>query len=892
MKKVKGKALSLVLSLALVITSFSAIPVSAATESATVTLSADTVYFANGGGAAANTDRADVINYLNSSGIDSIASASGNAVTSYSVKDVALTSGSSLATLAVSKDSNGDVTGAVVRLTDPSKTGTVGLSARYVGSYSKPDGTSVTVNAVSTFKIIVEKAGISVIGAADSTAPKTVDPGKNPAAIGTLAKSGTDVVYGAVYTLDTDSGSALAKWTASKTDVASTDIAAKGSAAVNDFYVTQSNSNVDIASAGASGAFSLTTKGTATELKSPSAITLTAVRVATAPTSSAAAVLSTSAIDKVAASTKIENRIKTVFGEIAGYNGHIYIAQSFADISGSDLTKKTLIDGVNVETSASTVNVNNGTVAKLTASGATVNVLTGSVAEIAGANIVTVTNGSVGAISGVANQGTVTVYGGKVGTITPASSASIAVTVDANADKIPATVSSVTASTVTVGSASTKTSSVVSSATSPSVEIYGSKASVGTVNANKDVTAIDYESDYVGSAVPVTNVVSDKLPAITVGSGAEVTYTNAVSTGSLTVDGKVTFAGDTQITGASGSGTIVFTPGKFYTTGALTNVVMEVLGGNITAGLTLFSAPSYTVYEGSFTPKGYTIAKVSGDKTDVFKVDAPQFYGIVFSKTSDKIVLNDTVTYTASAYPTGTKLPEGTTIKLTFDGAEDYFTFKDNGDGTATVKAIKYDTVFSDLNKGTITATLYDQYGVQLYEYSEPTLALTIIPTPETTYRSDTGTALNLNVGATYQFKITSLDGKDPIFAVGGNSLKVTSNGKSGSDYFYKVTAVGQVGDSIGVYINHEAKPSTVVTIVNPFKSDTTAVTKTAGQTYQFKITGPSQPKFQVADIGDIPLASKSGSDYFYKVTVPASLAKGAHGVYVNGVRMAIFTVA
>ncbi|MGX8710076.1 hypothetical protein [Clostridium sp. KNHs216] len=95
-----------------------------------------------------------------------------------------------------------------------------------------------------------------------------------------------------------------------------------------------------------------------------------------------------------------------------------------------------------------------------------------------------------------------------------------------------------------------------------------------------------------------------------------------------------------------------------------------------------------------------------------------------------------------------------------------------------------------------------------------PTTAPTTTPTGiSSNFKSDTGAKLALSAGATYQFKITSLNGKKPAFIVPGNSFKVKLSGNKGADYFFKVTATGKSGASAGVYINGSKTPSTILSI-------------------------------------------------------------------------------
>lgn len=79
-------------------------------------------------------------------------------------------------------------------------------------------------------------------------------------------------------------------------------------------------------------------------------------------------------------------------------------------------------------------------------------------------------------------------------------------------------------------------------------------------------------------------------------------------------------------------------------------------------------------------------------------------------------------------------------------------------------------------------------------------------------YKSDTGAKLTVKSCKTYQFKITA--SSKPTFACGnGSAFKVKYTGSKGSDYFFKVTATGKVGQAAGFYVNGEKAPCTVATI-------------------------------------------------------------------------------
>ena len=897
MKKT-GKALSLVLSLALVVSSLTTAFASAATEGSTVALKNDTAYFSNG-----TTATTDVAPFFESSNVKSFKSSSGYDVTDYKIKGIALTSGTSLATLGtLVTDGNGVVTSAPVTLNNASSTGTIGLAARYEGSYTKTDGTTVSVSGVSNLKISILKANTVVFGGAAAAADiKEINDGTKPAALGTLAKNcdTANTIYGGVYVLSQKDGSAIADWKPAK-------LAKNISTAANvKSYLVESNvanAKVTVAADGDPD-FSLSIDGAdAYKVVPPTSVTLTATMVKTASVADPAADAklydkTTAAADSVAdtwqqaTTTKIENRIKTSIATptISTKSGHTYIATTQPLAEGGAAATSIQIDGLDVDAGSGDVTFIKGTVGKLSTTGI-VTVTTGSITAISGAANVTINNGNIGAISDEQDTATVNVNGGKVTSIAPADGKNITVNVLGATKTTPANVGTITAGTVKVGGDSTTAlaASAVGKITAPVITVDGAKASVSTIDANKAVTAVTYTDDYVGNAVPIINVISDKLPAVQVDSGAEVNFPSSVSLGSVVDNGKVTFNDQTSVAGISGAGTgtVVFAAGKLYTTDAISSVTMEVLGGKITSGMTLFTAPLYTVSEASFTPKGYTVARVSGDKIDTFKVDKANFYGIVLNKTTDKLAINTTATYTASAYPSGIALPDGATIKMTFSGSDDYFDFKDNGNGTATLKAKKMDNIFADLNKGTITATLYDQYGIELSQYAPATCNVTIVEKPVVNFTCDSFPT-TMKAGQQYTVKITSTDGTAPKTTFADGFAVVTKTTTSGNSTFVSFTAK-TAGDH-GVYVGGNR-----VAVINVKGSicDTATVTKKAGQPYTFKVTSLTKaaPSFVVAGIGSIKPSKVDGNAYYY--TVKATANKGVHGVYVNGAAIALYTFA
>lgn len=76
---------------------------------------------------------------------------------------------------------------------------------------------------------------------------------------------------------------------------------------------------------------------------------------------------------------------------------------------------------------------------------------------------------------------------------------------------------------------------------------------------------------------------------------------------------------------------------------------------------------------------------------------------------------------------------------------------------------------------------------------------------------SDTTAPFTVAQGGTYQFKLTAA--QQPAFAAGSPCFTVEYAGNSGNDWFYKVHAVGEAGESSGFYINGSASPVAVASI-------------------------------------------------------------------------------
>lgn len=171
--------------------------------------------------------------------------------------------------------------------------------------------------------------------------------------------------------------------------------------------------------------------------------------------------------------------------------------------------------------------------------------------------------------------------------------------------------------------------------------------------------------------------------------------------------------------------------------------------------------------------------------------------------------------------------------------------------------------------------------------------------------KSDTTGNLSLKQGSSYTLKITcaTKGGKaiKPTVTVGDSKvLKVQYLKQSGSNFYYKITAIGKVGQETSVYTaaaGNKAIRQFKATIINPattsgnmgtilVKCDTThQFNLKKGASYIFKITSPKEfvPIFTIGTKGifSFELIKKSGDEYFYKITAIGTAGQSA-GIYTT----------
>lgn len=932
MRKATGKVVSLVLALALVVTSFSSIAAFAATKTETGTATVDTnkdLYLANTNGVDNPVEGSKYFNLTDwIFGDDVSLETYDHIVITDNIEISQVTvSGSSIVKVVKVNDSNkalypaanaedGDY---IVSVRDAKGTGSATLNVLLTGKTTERGDDEVTVRGSVQIKLTLLDAKTPILTTGTAF-------GEEPGSIDGLQKNPTG------YNIDHDGKPETDEVSATLATASVVKPVANGTAIAS--YVTQNvvkktEDNNDYAE----GDYVVTATGTRSYVDvSRNTITFGVTEPAVGNTVRLS-VYSTKKVttddvpywttDKTVAqgTSKVENKVVGAIASIdVGDSSKDVVndkedtllskSKTYAKMTDGkywDVTGAEVVDtdaGLTITAgrvgdvdATGDVTVNDGTVGNLVASG-NITLDGGSLTSAkAAGNTINVQGATVGEIKAAAD---VNVTSGKVTGAIDATNVSLS---PLN-DEEPVSVGAVKAVTLTVDgtNAAAAAASFFAMNTASTVELIGENASLG---------AVDF--DYRNTVMTLNGFVGT-VPAPTKGTftgydmtGATITTdaegeTNATISGNLAIaninleSGTVAFTGNVKVNNVGGSeATMVINAGALNITEsvATSNTLKIADAADVAAGTVVYTAASEIADESSFVGYGYTVKVVSGTNTDAFVIDSISFSGLTMNKTEAKILLGTSETFTASAYPNGTTLPEGAYIKFFLDGDENYVSGVDNGNGTATITANKYDATFDVLNKATLTAQVYDQYDIQLEEYGEATCAITVIEKPETTYVSDTTGNVNVVAGGTYQFKITSTDGSVPQFAVAGDGsiFKLVAQSNEGNDYFFKVQAVGTVGQVCGVYVNKEATPVATLTVSADYTCDTTAVNVAVGATYQVKITANSMPTLAAGNsIYSVAFASQSGNDYFFKITATQNAKAGdVVGFYINGAPSAAF---
>lgn len=143
-----------------------------------------------------------------------------------------------------------------------------------------------------------------------------------------------------------------------------------------------------------------------------------------------------------------------------------------------------------------------------------------------------------------------------------------------------------------------------------------------------------------------------------------------------------------------------------------------------------------------------------------------------------------------------------------------------------------------------------------------------------------------VNVSGAYQFRLTSTNGAAPVVTLSSTAFHGVFASQEGNDYFYKVYADGQPGQTCIVTVNGTTVARLTIASAGGggVISDTTApFTVPQGGAYQFRLTADTKPtmtagspSFTVAYVGN------EGKDWFFKVYAVGQPGDGC-GFYING---------
>ena len=955
MRKATGKVVSLVLALALVITSFSATFASAATTESADSVSAfkETLYLSNYNGiegvsAGDARTKVDLTAFL----MDKNPS-----LETYDHMDVPTTN-IEISSISVSGDNilrvtKEDVAGEdhyIATIRDAKSTGTATINVLYTGKTTDYRGDDVvTVRGSKSFKITVLDAATPILGNANKPGD-----GNGVSDIADLQKNPQVTSDNWTYEVD---NKPVTYATARLYTVAPGVDAKAVYSEVQDLYEANESGKYEVGYEDDSGSkpykdmtkdsYIVSATGTNAEIVSISSgvitfgianpavgntlrLTVSSVRN-TAETGASAVYVANKTVAQD--TSKVLNKVVGSFDEvIAGDTAlgkvQIGLAGTTANTSKSKLyvtiTSDTNVPyywdvtGADIETTATSLEIPEGRVGNVSVTGAdsTLKLTDVTAGEVSAKDTVTVNGGSVTKASGnvTINDGATvgTVEGGNVrvnsGKVTGAVKGDT-VTLSPVSDEDTASVGAVTAdklildgTTAKVSAASFTTASQVDSGESTTgVELMGDKATIGSIDVDYYKTPITLKG-FVGTIAAPLNAKNTGY----MNTGAKLTSddtnmdTETKATVSGNVDiydielnaGAVTFTGSTvkvaNVTGSEADFIINAGALNITETIATSNTLKIADAADVKVGTPVFRAASDIAEVDSYLTYGYTLSKKAAESYDVFTISEIEFAGLTLDQTSLQVVKGETAVVTASVYPAGTAMPEGAVIAFYFNGDDSYVEGYKISDNQAQIVAKEYSADFDVLNKGTLTAVVEDEFGIQLEEYGEATCEVEVVlskPVTET-YKSDTTGDVVVPSGNTYQFKITSLNGQAPSVVLGSAGVfELVGTAQEGNDYFFKFQAVGASGAATGVYVNGDAKVATMYVDGNTgYTCDTTTVNVPAGGTYQVKITAASMPTLLPGNsIYTVAFASQEGNDYFFKITATSAQAGDVVGFYING---------
>lgn len=371
--------------------------------------------------------------------------------------------------------------------------------------------------------------------------------------------------------------------------------------------------------------------------------------------------------------------------------------------------------------------------------------------------------------------------------------------------------------------------------------LSGNMLSLGSIDADyRDVT-IEF-SEFKG-AVAFANVAAATVNLI---DESNVTINNESKLILAAVDveegSNLTINGEAKITDISGEGMLAVNSDKLFVNGGMDSVQLKLIDSPAN-GKVAFRAETDTVSADDFVPVGFT-AKVTAQNSSVDKivVETVKFAGLSFDKTSATIAKGYTADVTVAPYPAGTALPEGAKIAWNLEGDDAYINYTLNAAGdTATVKVVDFNADYAYSNKATLTATIVDEDGYEIEGYVVASCDIQGVAVPDTSVTLDTKTVTK-NVGEIYQFIAKSSDGSAVTAASSDESVAKVAlyDANDARGYKFQINAVGAGTATITVKNAVGASATMTVTVVAgqaTLKIDTTSYKMAPGNIYDFKVT-------------------------------------------------------
>ena len=357
--------------------------------------------------------------------------------------------------------------------------------------------------------------------------------------------------------------------------------------------------------------------------------------------------------------------------------------------------------------------------------------------------------------------------------------------------------------------------SMIATADTAEYTFAGDNISIGSIDGDYYNPTVNFDDSTVTLAV--TNMNSfNTIFSLT--NESDVTVNGSARLGSVEVeeDSVLRFAADATVDELSGDGMVVAQAGQFHIKSGIADVALKL--NNLAIGSTAFTADADAVDESDFNPVGYSLTKEAASSTvDRFVVDAVNFAGLSFDKEFVTIAQGYSDTITLAAYPTGTNAPADARVMWELDGNDDAFNVVvDPNTNVATINVTAYNADDNTANNATIRAYLVDEDGYELEGYVAATCKVTAVAQPEVrgTLKADT-TSYTLPVGGIYdiQFSVTGVDATPVVTDsrtgsvfqltnLGGNKYRVTGVNEGTA---YVVATVGDTRVSVAITVDNDA---------------------------------------------------------------------------------------